>query len=503
MTNLNGGVTSQVAVLTEVGQSPLITSSLTAVGKEGSAFSYTITGLHNPTLFLADGLPDGLQVNMTNGLIQGTPLESGVFNVTLGTANQCDSATTNLTLTIASSVPVITSALTASGEQAAFNYQIRATESPTGFGAANLPLGLSVNPTNGVISGNAFYTGNYTATITASNVWGVGATNLQVSIVASAPVITSALTASGTEQAAFNYQIQATESPTGFGAENLPQGLSLDPATGIISGNPVYAGNYGVTISASNVWGVGTASLQLAISNASITGLAIVNLKTNYSSPYLLNFQFELLDNSDPTIANAVVADPRLFTVTAYEVTDTDTNTVSTNETSVILQGVSQGVAAKVLKAELVLDFSESIADPYGAFDSNGIPVGVDTEVSAAQEVVNQQPDTAQFGIYEFHRDDKAPQQVQSLTANKTLLNNDIAGIWTNYVQNFPAGSRCWDALFAAIKSLGTNNADEEHAVIFCSDGYDTSSTKTFQNVINAANNANVQVYCVGFGDHN
>ncbi len=115
--------------------------------------------------------------------------------------------------------------------------------------------------------------------------------------------------------------------------------------------------------------------------------------------------------------------------------------------------------------------------------------------------MVNQQPDTAQFGIYEFHRDDKAPQQVQSLTANKTLLNNDIAGIWTNYVQNFPAGSRCWDALFAAIQSLGTNNADEEHAVIFCSDGYDTSSTETFQNVINAANNANVQVYCVGFGD--
>ena len=296
-------------------------------------------------------------------------------------------------LTITSSVPIITSPLTASGEQAAFNYQIRATDTPTGFGAANLPPGLSLNPATGVISGNAFYTGNYTVTIMASNVWGIGTTNLQVSIVASAPVITSALTASGTEQAAFNYQILATESPTGFGTENLPQGLSLDPATGIISGSPLFAGNYGVTISASNVWGVGTASLQLAISNASISGLAIVNLMTNYSSPYLLNFQFELLDNSDPAVGNAVVADPRLFTVTALE----DGVPVSTNETSVILQGVSQGVAAKVLKAYLVLDFSESIADPYGAFDSNGIPVGVDTEVSAAQELVNQQPDTAQI----------------------------------------------------------------------------------------------------------
>ncbi len=219
-----------------------------------------------------------------------------------------------------------------------------------------------------------------------------------------------------------------------------------------------------------------------------MTGLSIANLITNYSSPYLLNFQFEVLDNNDPTVGHAVVANPQLFTVTAFE----DGVPVSPSETSVILQGVDQGVAAKVLKAYLALDFSESIASfPLnGDTNHNGISDAMDTEVSAAQEVVNQQPDTAQFGIYEFHRDDEAPQQVQSLTTDKTLLNNDIAGIWTNYVQNFPAGSRCWDALVAAIQSLGTNNADEDHVVIFCSDGNDTSSTNTFQNVINTASNA-------------
>jgi len=416
VTNLNGPTTSQVAVLTVIGQPPLITSPLTAAGKQGASFTYTITGLHNPTSFQAAGLPNGLGVNITNGLIQGTPLESGIFVVTLGTANLCDSAQTNLTLTIASSLPVIT----------------------------------------------------------------------------------SALTASGTEQAAFNYRIRANNSPTGFGAQNLPQGLSVDPGTGIISGSPVYAGTYAVTISASNVWGLGSANLQLTISNAIVTGLAIDNLMTNYSSPYLLDFQFSLRDNSDPTLGNAVVADPSLFTVTAFE----DGVPVSPSETSVILQGVDQGVAAKVLKANLVLDFSESIADlSNGDTNNNGISDAVDTEVSAAQEVVNQQPDTAQFGVYEFHRDDEAPNQVQSLTTDKTLLDNSIAGIWTNYVQDFPAGSRCWDALAAAIQSLGTNNADEEHVVIFCSDGDDTSSTNTFQDVINTASNANVQVYCVGFGN--
>ena len=415
-TNANGSTTSRVAVLTVIGQPPLVNSSLTANGKQGVTFSYTITGQHNPTSFAATGLPAGLQVNLTNGVINGTPLQSGVFNVTLGTTNLCADASTNLTLTIASSIPVITSALTASGN----------------------------------------------------------------------------------EQAPLNYTIKASNSPTGFGAANLPQGLNVAVTTGIISGAPLYAGTYVVTISATNIWGVGTANLKITVANALVNGLSIANLITNYSSPYLLNFQFSLRDNDDPTVGNAIVANPNLFTVTAFE----DGVPVSPSETSVILQGVNQGVTAKVLKANMVLDFTESIASlSNGDTNHNGISDAVDAEVSAAQSLINLQPATAQFGVYEFHRDDAAPQQVQSLTTDKKLLNNAIGGIWTNYVQGFPAGSRCWDAMVAAIQSLGTNNIDEQHVVIFCSDGYDTSSTNMVKNVITTASNLNVQVYCVGFGD--
>ncbi len=416
VTNIIGTAVSQPAVLTVVSQLPLITSPLTAAGKQGVPLTYTITGQHNPISFMASGLPAGLGVNPTNGLIQGTPLASGVFGVILTTANLCAFAQTNLVMSITSSVPVIT----------------------------------------------------------------------------------SARTAVGTEQTAFNYGIRATGSPTSYGALNLPQELSVDPASGNISGYPLFAGTYNVTLSASNVWGVGTTNLLLTISNAPVSGLAIANLITNYSSPYLLNFQFSLRDNSDPSQGNAIVADPRLFSVTAFE----DGVPVSPSETSVILQGVNQGISAKVLKANLVLDFSESIASlSNGDTNNNGISDAVDTEVIAAQDFVNLQPTNSQIGVYEFHRDDEAPQQVQSLTADKTLLGNAIAGIWTNYVQDFPAGSRCWDALAAAIGSLGPTNADEEHFVIFCSDGYDTSSTNTAQTVIMAANKANVAIYCVGFGD--
>jgi hypothetical protein len=260
----------------------------------------------------------------------------------------------------------------------------------------------------------------------------------------------------------------------------------------------LFAGNFTITLLASNVWGVGTQNLQLFVANQRISGLSIADVITNYSSPYLLDFQFSLRDSDDPTQGNAIVTDPKNLKVTVFE----DKATVSPTETSVIIQGVDQGVTAKVLKAFEVLDFSDSIASlANGDADHNGISDAVDTEISAAQAIINQQPNTAQFGVYEFHREDQDPQLVQSLTTDKQLLNTEIGGIWTNYVQNFPAGSRCWDALASAISSLGTQNNDEQHVVIFCSDGYDTSSSHTPDDVISLATNANVQVYCVGFGN--
>jgi hypothetical protein len=124
----------------------------------------------------------------------------------------------------------------------------------------------------------------------------------------------------------------------------------------------------------------------------------------------------------------------------------------------------------------------------------------VDTEITAAKDFVNQQPADSQIGVYEFHRDDEAPQKVIGLTTDKTLLTNAIAGIWTNYVQGFPAGSRAWDALGAAITALGATNKDETHYIAFMSDGRDDSSTNTVDNVIAAATGAGVQIYSVGFG---
>jgi len=83
-----------------------------------------------------------------------------------------------------------------------------------------------------------------------------------------APAVTSATAVSGTVGSAFSYQITASNTPTSFGATGLPTGLSVNSATGLISGTPTAAGTPTVTVSATNSAGTGSATLTLTITAA-------------------------------------------------------------------------------------------------------------------------------------------------------------------------------------------------------------------------------------------
>jgi hypothetical protein len=80
------------------------------------------------------------------------------------------------------------------------------------------------------------------------------------------PVITSLLTASGLVGTAFSYQIAADGAPTGFDAAGLPSWLSVNKATGVISGMPSAVGVYSIAISATNAAGTTGATLALSVS---------------------------------------------------------------------------------------------------------------------------------------------------------------------------------------------------------------------------------------------
>jgi T5SS/PEP-CTERM-associated repeat protein len=108
------------------------------------------------------------------------------------------------------------------------------------------------------------------AGISVSNDAG-GVTVTITSVVAGAPVISSPTTVAATQGEAFSYQIAATNNPTSFGAMNLQDGLTVDHASGLISGTPAKAGNYIVPMAANNNAGSGQADLIIGVGLPTVT----------------------------------------------------------------------------------------------------------------------------------------------------------------------------------------------------------------------------------------
>jgi hypothetical protein len=307
-TNAGGTGTAALVLTISNAPAPSITSALSASGTAGAAFSYGITASNSPTSYSAAGLPAGLSVNTSNGAISGTPASAGTASVTIGAANAGGTGTATLVLTInpaAPTIPGITSALSASGTVgAAFSYTITASHSPTSYGAANLPAGLSVNSGSGVISGTPTSAATTDVTLSAANAAGTGSANMVLTINPPAPVITSVLSASGIAGSGFGYTITASNSPTSYSAAGLPAGLSVNTSNGVISGTPISAGTASAVISAANGGGTGSATLVFTISPAAPTS-PVVTSALSAAGTIGAAFSYAITATNSPTSYNA------------------------------------------------------------------------------------------------------------------------------------------------------------------------------------------------------
>jgi hypothetical protein len=128
--------------------------------------------------YAATGLPAGLSISSSTGLISGTPSTAGTSTVTVtATDSTGPSGTASFTWTVGTAAGN-TVTVTSPGNQAstagtAVSLQIHASDSASGqtlsYAAAGLPAGLSISSSTGLISGTPSTAGTSTVTVTATD----------------------------------------------------------------------------------------------------------------------------------------------------------------------------------------------------------------------------------------------------------------------------------------------------------------------------------------------
>jgi subtilase family serine protease len=176
-TNGNGGWL-EVGGTSE--SSPIIASVFALAGNNGNGGNNAADSGQTLT-YSATGLPAGLSINSSTGLISGTPTTSGSYSVTV-TVKDTTGATGSASFTwTVNSATGNTVTVTNPGSQTgtvgtAASLQIKATDSASGqtltYSATGLPAGLSINSSTGLITGTPTTAATYSVTATAKDTTG-------------------------------------------------------------------------------------------------------------------------------------------------------------------------------------------------------------------------------------------------------------------------------------------------------------------------------------------
>jgi hypothetical protein len=239
-------------------EAPVVTNPGPQTDWEGAAVALQIVASDpndDAMTYAAAGLPTGLSIAVDTGLISGKvaagTAASSPYAVTVTVTDDYDNATAvEFVWTIdANAIPAITPIANQTNEQGeVVSLQVNATDGdtdPLTYAALNLPPGLTINASSGLISGTVSMSAvvgvpyNVTVTVSDSKAAPVEAAFTWTITGNRPPVVVQPANQVNVEGAVISLQVVASD-PDGdsltYSATGLPPGLSINPTSGLISG---------------------------------------------------------------------------------------------------------------------------------------------------------------------------------------------------------------------------------------------------------------------------
>jgi hypothetical protein len=259
VTDANGQAATQVTSLT-VNAGVSATFAAPPAAEIGAAYTDPLTASGGTAPYAwsvnAGSLPAGITLSSA-GVLAGTPTTVGSSSFTVNVIDQNGGiATTAITLAVVAA-PALSSRAPSSGEVGAAYSVTLAVSGGVGpytwsVSSGSLPAGIALNASTGVLSGSPTVAGTSSFTVKVTDANGQSATQATTLTVVAGPALSFPAPSSGEVKTAYSVTL-AVSGGTGpytwsVSSGSLPDGITLNGSTGVLSGSPTVAGTSSFTV---------------------------------------------------------------------------------------------------------------------------------------------------------------------------------------------------------------------------------------------------------------
>ena len=215
-------------------------------------------------------------MSLASGEISGVADAVGTYtaSVTARTAKGLASSAVSITVVVEKSLyaPEVTkNQIITVKQNAKLNEYLLATNTPTSWVVTQgvLPAGVSLTSLTGILVGITTATGTYIVKVEANNIYGSSSEDVTLIVELEAPEILENQTVTEVVGAPLTYTIKYFNGlPTSWSVlGSLPEGLTLNTATGVLTGAFTIAGSYTAQVTASNAGGSSTKTVTFNATN--------------------------------------------------------------------------------------------------------------------------------------------------------------------------------------------------------------------------------------------